>query len=344
MRGRTAGGEGARAGLATALLLLGLAACGGERPVDPTSEGRLRYGSGAPPGYYGGESVRVGAADLPVAPAPTVAPPTAPRPTRPVRPAAAGYRVREGGVPDGGTIRGRVRFDRAPPGYAPGAPAWTVPVSKDQQNCGHTEHPTERVVFDAGQLTVANCVVYLVGIEEGKEWPEALRAKDRTALLDQKQCQYAPHVMALRTRTQLQIRNSDRAEHNIKALLGGSTVFNLLQSAGGFIADSGDTYLKRTGVYALNCDVHPWMSGYVHVFDHPYFAVTGLDGTFEFTEVPPGQWQIVCWHEGMQETPQVTGTAITGYSYGQDLVEARPVQVAPGASQEVEFVLPAPSR
>ncbi len=330
--------------VASAAFAMLLAGCGGEQTVDAAGEGRLRYGSGAESGRYGGETLAVGAADVVAAPAPSPAGGSA-APRRGPRPAASGgYSVLDAGVKDGGTIRGSVRFGSAPAGYGPGAKAWAVELNKDQDKCGHEQHLTERVVFDAASLGVANCVVYLVGIEEGKDWPEALKAKDRSALLDQKDCKYVPHVMALRSKTQMQIRNSDRAEHNIKGLLNGSTVFNLLQSAGGFIADSGDTYLKRTGTYVLNCDVHPWMSGYVHVFDHPYFVVTGTDGAFEFTDVPAGEWQIVCWHEGMQEVPQYSSTGISGYSYGQDVIEARPVKVAAGSSQDIEFTLPVPTR
>ena len=40
------------------------------------------------------------------------------------------------------------------------------------------------------------------------------------------------------------------------------------------------------------------MNAEMFVVAHPYYAVTGDDGKFEFTDVPPGTYQIVAWHEG----------------------------------------------
>ena len=47
----------------------------------------------------------------------------------------------------------------------------------------------------------------------------------------------------------------------------------------------------------LKCDVHPWMTGYVGVLPHPYFQVTGEDGSFELKNLPPGNYVIEAWHE-----------------------------------------------
>ncbi len=48
----------------------------------------------------------------------------------------------------------------------------------------------------------------------------------------------------------------------------------------------------------LKCNVHPWMSGVVRVFDHPYAAVTDKDGNYEIKNVPAGaELRVVVWHE-----------------------------------------------
>ena len=47
----------------------------------------------------------------------------------------------------------------------------------------------------------------------------------------------------------------------------------------------------------FKCDVHPWMTGYVAVTDHPFFAVTGDDGSFTIPNVPAGTYTIEAWHE-----------------------------------------------
>ena len=46
----------------------------------------------------------------------------------------------------------------------------------------------------------------------------------------------------------------------------------------------------------FKCDVHPWMFSYVSVFDHPYFAVTGKDGSYKIANVPPGKYTLEISH------------------------------------------------
>ena len=47
----------------------------------------------------------------------------------------------------------------------------------------------------------------------------------------------------------------------------------------------------------VECDVHDWMMGYIGVVDHPFFAVTGSDGSFEISGLPAGDYVIEAWHE-----------------------------------------------
>jgi plastocyanin len=330
-----------------ALGLLGagfLAACGGERPplvreavehfgvpdeVDAIREGR--------------RGVELGTAAAPVGPAPArVAadePPRGPRtPARPARRPAARYREVE--VSGGGIIRGRVAFPSAPRAIRP------VPITKDQEGCRHTEHPSERVVYDPQTLGVQNCVVYLVEIAEGKAWAGDMAKDERSALLDQVHCVYVPHVMVVRKDTQLAVRNSDPVEHNIHGYRGSmlTTQFNFFTSAHQTLDRAGTAFLEQPAKYIVKCDIHPWMNAYVHAVLHPYHAVTGPDGTFVLEDVPPGDWQVGCWHEGMREDP-VFGSdgEITAYRYSED-VELPPQQVTvpPGGTVEVEFQLPLP--
>ena len=68
----------------------------------------------------------------------------------------------------------------------------------------------------------------------------------------------------------------------------------------------------------VKCNIHPWMKAYVGVISHPYFAVTGDDGSFELKDLPPGDYTIQVWHE----------------KYG---TQEQQVTVAPQESQEIEF-------
>jgi hypothetical protein len=57
--------------------------------------------------------------------------------------------------------------------------------------------------------------------------------------------------------------------------------------------------MSSPGLVHLRCNGgHVWMNAEMMVIPHPYYAVTDESGKFEFTDVPPGTYQIVAWHEG----------------------------------------------
>jgi hypothetical protein len=65
------------------------------------------------------------------------------------------------------------------------------------------------------------------------------------------------------------------------------------------------TFKDATGeILKFKCDVHPWMTGYVGVSAHPFFAVTGEDGKFEIPKVPAGKYTLEAWHERFGTTSQ----------------------------------------
>jgi hypothetical protein len=62
----------------------------------------------------------------------------------------------------------------------------------------------------------------------------------------------------------------------------------------------------------IKCDVHPWMFGWIHVSDHPFFAVTGIDGKYSIPGLPPGEFEILAWHERFQSAPLVAKVKVVG--------------------------------
>lgn len=317
-----------------------LVACGDQNgPLNPA--GVWKYGVApveAKPATAKGGEVPTEAPPVP-APAATPAPAAPAAPVAVVEaptPKAGAYAVAP--VTGGATVRVRCKLNRA-------VPLWNVPVYKDRdKGCGpHAEMVTERLVYDPKSLGVGNCLVRLRGVAAGKDWPEAMRADERTYLLDQKGCVYVPHLAVVRAGTLLTIKNSDAADHNLHAYRNtmAETTFNL-SSAPASTIDAPETYLERVGVYIMKCDIHPWMSGHVIAVTDPYFDVThALDdpasgkaaGEAVLTDVPPGEYQIEMWHEGTVET--VNGTASVTYS--APFVEVRPVTVRAGETATVEI-------
>jgi len=179
-------------------------------------------------------------------------------------------------------------------------------VLKDQATCGeHTPNPSLEL---GKENAISNVVVSLVGVIRGKEMPE-LRAP---AKLDQKQCVYIPHVQIVPPRTYIDIYNSDPILHNVHAYMNGSTtVFNLALPVQGFRIRRR---LDDPGLVSLKCDAgHTWMSGFVVVQEHPYYALTTTDGAYLIEDVPAGEYRLRVWHEwlGESEVPVIIEAGMT---------------------------------
>ena len=123
-----------------------------------------------------------------------------------------------------------------------------------------------------------------------------------TAKIDQKDCRYHPHVFGMRVGQPLEILNSDPTLHNIHALPKNNQEFNNGQPIQGM--KMNHSFTAKEVMVPFKCDVHGWMNAYVGVLDHPYFAVTSENGTFELKSLPPGTYTIEAWHEKLGTTTQ----------------------------------------
>jgi plastocyanin len=326
-----------------AVLPLALAGCGGE-PDDIDSRGIVRYGAfarddGAPGAGAAATSVAAAVAQLPAGgnvPAAPATPEGAPGPAggpgkRPGK--AAKYEVVT--VENGGTIQITCKATKA-------VEAFKFPLNKDQAGCGHPEMDSERAGVDPTTLAVKNCVVWLTDITKGKDFEGELAEAGRTVTLDQKSCRYVPHVMLVRQGSKVAIKNSDPVQHNVKSFLNNRATgqFNVMSSSNSLQEPGDDTTLGKAGNYILMCDIHFWMTGYIRAVAHPYWAVTGDDGTATLTNVPPGTYKVGCWHEGMKMKVVTKGAVVEGYEFSNDFeLPPQDVTVEPGATAQVAFTI-----
>jgi plastocyanin len=202
-----------------------------------------------------------------------------------------------GAAPFASSITGTVTFDGKAPNLAPvtmnADPACAKMHSKPA--------PNEMLVLGSGN-TMGNILVWVSkGLPAGKTWP----VPKAPAVLDQKGCQYAPHVMGIMVGQTYRILNSDGILHNVHALPKVNKAFNKPMPA--TMKEATTTFDKPEPVFQIKCDVHPWMSAYVGVFTHPFFSTTGTDGKFTISGLDPGTYEITAWHERLgTQTASVT--------------------------------------
>jgi hypothetical protein len=200
-------------------------------------------------------------------------------------PTAFGYEATT--VANGGTIAGAVRFEGAVP-----APERLI-IGKDNEVCGDGKALRHQVkVGSDGAL--AQVVVFLDKVERGKPWPVSA-----PVTIDQVRCSFDPFLQVVQRGAAVRIVNSDPVLHNIHSfeVIGRArrTLFNIAQPAKGQ-ADVRTIAPTRGNVVELSCDAHNWMTGWIYVMDHPYYALAGADGRFAIADVPPGAYKLVAWH------------------------------------------------
>lgn len=114
-------------------------------------------------------------------------------------------------------------------------------------------------------------------------------------LLDQRGCRFDPHVVATMVGQAVMVRNSDPFLHSVHSMdADQSPAFDFAQPT---IGQRLLEPLQTVETFKVKCDLHPWMSAWIRVFNHPYFSVTRRDGTFAIRNLPPGKYTIKAWHE-----------------------------------------------
>ena len=189
---------------------------------------------------------------------------------------AQSYEV--GTVADGGTLEGIVV-------YRGDVPTRKIIPSKNVETCGGPrEEPKIRVGADQA---VESAVVYLADVAKGKAWPEEAKPPE----LNNVKCRFEPEVQVVRP-GRVDVVNKDPVLHNTHGHYGKRSAFNLaLPNEGQRIP----VQLPRPGMVFIDCDAHGWMEGWIYVVDNPYYALTGADGKFTISDVPPGDYKLVGW-------------------------------------------------
>jgi hypothetical protein len=176
------------------------------------------------------------------------------------------------------------------------------------------------LVGEAGELQ--NVLVY---VKEGLE-DRKFETPTEPVVLDQKGCEYYPHVFGIQVKQPLEIFNSDPTTHNIRSLAKAGS-FNIGMPAKEEPWSLSKKFRKAEPniVAKIKCEIHAWMSAYVAILPHPFFSVSGEDGTFEIAGLPAGDYVIEAWHEKFGTVTQAVTVAdgdakelLLGVKIGED--------------------------
>jgi hypothetical protein len=170
-------------------------------------------------------------------------------------------------------------------------------AAKDSAVCAAQDVPDEKLVVDPASKGIANVVIYL-SKKPAKVHPDLVKSKEKELTFDQKGCRFSPHVMLVRTDQQVRVLSEDAVAHNTHT----NPIKNNPQN---FIVTPNDrvgvllkpmTLVERTPT-KVTCDIHPWMSSYWVILDHPYAAITDEKGNYEIANLPVGTHEFVIWQE-----------------------------------------------
>ena len=148
-------------------------------------------------------------------------------------------------------------------------------------------------VHDPKGAPLADAVVYAT--PEGREPASA----SHTAIMDQKNKTFVPHVLPVQVGTAVKFPNSDDIKHHVYSFSPAKT-FQLPLYKG---TPANPIVFTAPGVVALGCNVHDTMNGYIVVVETPYFEKSDAAGRVEVRNLPPGKYSVHVWHPDMKEEP-----------------------------------------
>jgi hypothetical protein len=199
----------------------------------------------------------------------------------------------------------------------------TAPAEKDiplDPNCGkmHAGGLKTRLYVVGGGGELADVFVYLKDGVTGDKF----EVPTTPAVLDQKGCEYIPYVSGLQTGQKLAVKNSDPVLHNVHSTPApdsGNKEKNLAQLPGS--KDLEFAFENPELMMRFKCDVHPWMFSYVNVLKHPFYAVTGKDGSFTIKNVPKGNYTVEAYHRkaGKVEQKVTVADANASVNFAMDV-------------------------
>ena len=180
-------------------------------------------------------------------------------------------------------------------------------TGKYKKVCG-SDIPNESMLID--NKGVRNSVISLHG--------KKLKKKSGEYKLNQKQCQYEPHVIAIPVNSELKIHTSDPINHNIHTYSFENDPINIMFLPG---QDAYSQEMEEAEIIKVECDLHNWMRAWIVVTPNAYSTVSDSDGSFEIPDVPPGKYELTAWHETLGSITKSITVGNDGLNINFDFLE-----------------------
>lgn len=183
-----------------------------------------------------------------------------------------------------GSVKGTVLFEGEPP-------------DRPKQDRVGDPKCSQNALDDAIVVTRGKLAGVLVRVKIGTIGAAgSFTAPAKPAVIDQRDCTYVPRVVGIFAGQKVAVRNGDDTTHSVWGTLAGKDLVNKMQVAKAPDVVIDPSAAKPGDVVELKCGVHAWMHAYVVVHDHPFFAVTGPDGSFSIAGLPQGKYTLEAWH------------------------------------------------
>jgi plastocyanin len=192
----------------------------------------------------------------------------------------------------GASVRGVVHFD--------GKIQPAKPINMAADPVCAKQHPTPATVQEVTADSKGDLANVIVFVSEGLG-DRTFDPPAQPAVVEQKGCMYEPHIMAIRANQTLEVVNEDATSHNIHPQPANNREWNKAEPPNSKMEEA---FAREEIAIPVKCNLHPWMRSYIAVFKHPYFAVTGKDGSFDLSNLPPGTYTIKAWHEKLGTATQ----------------------------------------
>lgn len=212
-----------------------------------------------------------------------------------------------------GTVTGTIHFEGEAPTFRP------ISMEADAACAAKHSGPVypEAVVLGSNN-TLQNVFVYVKsGLGD-----LSFAVPSEPVELDQDGCMYIPHVLGLQAQQNLEVVTNDDTTHNIHPIPTVNREWNVSQPPGA--EPIVRSFSRPEASIPVKCNQHPWMTAYLHVLSHPFFSVSGSDGTFEISGLPPGTYEIEAIHEHygamtQQVTVEANGSETVDFNYNADM-------------------------